>query len=233
MFSPRRMRNNSYRRKINTHRRFERTHFRERAKSRRAIPPRNPERLFVPPEDWHEPTGTPGYRVITQKPGPDYRHVATPKQIRTRLAKLPQEFLKGLEVVQLSRMTRKKAFCPCYGMQWGCAIYLYPFDITLDEHFYSPPPKAFVIESKMYGGRWEQPEPGVWRLIWSESSARDFQLNNVLIHELGHLIDDRNASYIDQERFAEWFATEYGYIRTGGLDRRRPKRKIRRRHHRS
>jgi hypothetical protein len=155
----------------------------------------------------------------------------TEDQVRTRLSKLPQEFLKDLEIVQLSRMTRKKTYCPCYGMQWGCAIYLYPFDETFDEFFYAPPPSSFVIESKMYGGRWEQPEAGVWRLIWTESSARDFQLNNVLIHELGHLIDDRNSSYTDQERFAEWFAIEYGYRHTGGIDRRRPRRRIRRRHH--
>ena len=83
----------------------------------------------------------------------------------------------------------------------------------------------------MYGGRWEQHEPDVWRLVWTEASARDFQLNNVLIHELGHLVDKRNTNYIDQERFAEWFAVEYGYRRTGGSKRRRPHRRIRRRHH--
>ena len=229
MFSPRRVK--PHRRKIRNQKSFERTHFRERAKSRRAIAPHNPGQAFVPPEDWYEPTGNSGYRVLTQAPGPDYRHVVTEDQIRTRLSKLPQEFLRGLEVVQLSRMTRKKAFCPCYGMQWGCAIYLYPFDESFDEYFYAPPPRSLVIESKMYGGRWEQPESGVWRLIWTESSARDFQLNNVLIHELGHLIDDRNSSYTDQERFAEWFAIEYGYRRSGGNARRRPKRKTRRRHH--
>lgn len=231
MFSPRRVNNHSNNRKYRDRRSFERTYLRERAKSRRAISPAYADQSFVPPENWYEPTGAPGYRVLIQEPGPEYRHVVTEDQVRTRLSKLPPEFLEGLEVVQLSRMTRKKAYCPCYGMQWGCAIYLYPFDETFDEFFYVPPPRAFVIESKMYGGRWEQPEVGVWRLIWSESSARDFQLNNVLIHELGHLIDDRNSSYIDQERFAEWFAIEYGYRHTGGIDRRRPKRRIRRRHH--
>lgn len=33
--------------------------------------------------------------------------------------------LKSLQVVQLSRMTRKKKTYPCYGMQWGRALYLY------------------------------------------------------------------------------------------------------------
>lgn len=204
---------------------------RERAKARRAITPRNPGSVFDPPEEWYESTGEKGYRTIVREPGIGYCHVVTPDQIRTRLSKLPKGFVADLEVVQLSTMTRKKEFSPCYGLQWGNAIYLYPFEESLDEYFYAPPPRALVIETKMYGGRWEQSEPGVWRLIWTESTARDFQLNNVLIHELGHLVDKWNTNYVDQERFAEWFAVEYGYRKTGGLKKRRPNRKIRRRHH--
>ena len=59
---------------------------------------------FAPPEDWHEPHNHGGaYRVIVQAPGEGYCHVVTPEQIRERLATVPQEFLRGLEVVQLSR----------------------------------------------------------------------------------------------------------------------------------
>ena len=82
---------------------------------------------FVPPEDWHEPREDGrGYRIVVQPPGEGYRHVLTPDQVRQRLAKLPADFTRSLEVVQLSRMTRKKQGFPCYGMQWGAAIYLYP-----------------------------------------------------------------------------------------------------------
>ncbi len=231
MSTPRPYQANPRRREIRNQNSNGRLRIREHAKSRRAIVHRDQQSTFDPPEDWHEPTGSMGYRIIVRRPGTRCRHVVTPDQIRTRLAKLPEQFLKGLEVVQLSQMTRKKNFCPCYGLQWGCAIYLYPFDESMDEYFYRPPPRSLVIESKMFGGRWEQPAPDVWRLIWTEASARDFQLNNILIHELGHLIDNRNTNYTDQERFAEWFAIEYGYRRSGGQDRRRPKQKVRRRHH--
>ena len=44
----------------------------------------------------------------------------------------------------------------------------------------------------MFGGRWVE-EPGdVWKLVWTEA-VKDFYLNNILIHELGHLLDDRNS----------------------------------------
>ena len=38
---------------------------------------------FIPPEDWHEPTGAgDGYKVIVQQPGDGFRHILTPTDIR-------------------------------------------------------------------------------------------------------------------------------------------------------
>jgi hypothetical protein len=200
-------------------------------KARRSIAPRKVSRPFDPSEDWYAPNGKSEFQVISKSPGPGYLHVVTPEQVISRLDRLPEHFLRRLEVVQLSTMTRKKHRFPCYGMQWGCAIYLYPFDEALEENFNEPPPRSLVIESKMFGGRWDQPLPNTWRLRWTESSARDFQLNNVLIHELGHMLDLRNSTFVDQERYAEWFAVEFGPPRTGGRSSRRHKPYVRRRHH--
>src|SRR5262249_32680238 len=154
------------------------------------------------------------YRVIEQSPGIGYRHVVTPQEVRDRLSQLPAAFVEPLEVVQLSRMTRKKLSFPCYGMQWGPSIYLYPVEETLVEQFKSPPKTSQLIEARMYGARWESDSKGQWRLIWTEQSIKDFYLNNILIHELGHLLDDRNSRSVDRERYAEWFAIEYGYKST-------------------
>lgn len=195
---------------------------------------RNERLPFAPPEDWYEPTETddrPDYRVVVQPPGEGYRHVVTPQQVRDRLAELPASFVKPLEVIQFSRMTRKKQSFPCYGMQWGTTLYLYPIEDTFVEVFDHPPRPALYNEARMYGGRWKETGCGGWRLIWTEASIQDFYLNNILIHELGHLLDERNSSYNDRERYAEWFAIEYGYRRTGGAQSRRPKQRVRRRHH--
>lgn len=169
-------------------------------------------RMFIPLENWYEPTGklSDRYRVVVQSPGEGYRHAVTEEEVRARLAELPSSMLQTLEVVQLSRITRKKLTFPCYGMQWGQALYLYPIEESLVEYFPGPPRPAQRKEAEMYGGRWVQ-DGQAWRLIWTEATIKDFYLNNILIHELGHLIDQRNSSYIDRERFAEWFAIEYGY----------------------
>jgi hypothetical protein len=195
---------------------------------------RNARLPFAPPEDWYDPTDASDYRIVVQEPGEGYRHILTPADVRARLAEVPPQFIEQLEVVQLSRMTRKKQSFPCYGMQWGNALYLYPLEESLTEHFDTPPRPNLVNETKMYGGRWTETSPGSWMLTWSEQAARDFYLNNILMHELGHLVDERNTGYIDRERYAEWFAVQYGYRWTGGPAtrgyRRGPKRK---RHHAS
>jgi len=191
------------------------------------------ERLpFAPPEDWHEPLdNSSGYEVIVQGPGAGYRHAVSPDDVRQRLADLPQCFLADLQVVQLSRITRKKSYFPCYGMQWGSALYLYPIEESLIETFGSPPPTGLVNETKMYGGRWSHTAPSTWKLVWTEKTIRDYYLNNILIHELGHLLDDRNSGYVDRERYAEWFAIEYGFRATQNTRKAGPRRRAVRRHH--
>jgi len=194
---------------------------------------RNEQLPYAPPEDWYEPnqTASSDYRIVVQRPGKGYRHVLTPWQVQDRLAQLPKSFIQPLEVVQFSRMTRKKQSFPCYGMQWGTTLYLYPIEEDLVEDFDNPPRPSLYNEAKMYGGQWIDRGRGAWQLRWTPEAIVDFYLNNILIHELGHLLDERNSNYNARERYAEWFAVEYGYRRTGGAASRRPQQRIRKRHH--
>ncbi len=188
---------------------------------------------FTAPEDWHESHEefSDEYRVIKQPAGDGYVHAVTESEIRDRLADLPEWMIAPLEVVQLSRMTRKKQTFPCYGMQWGTSLYLYPIEDSLVEVFSRPPKPTVYNEARQFGGRWMQVD-GEWQLHWSEDSLRNFYLNNILIHELGHLLDDRNASYRERERYAEWFAIEYGYKPAIASGKAKPRtRKVKRRHH--
>lgn len=166
---------------------------------------------YMPPESWFEPTGEQaGFVVLDHEAGKGFKHVLTEADIRDRLAQLPEGMTRCLEVVQLSQMTRKKRVSPCYGMQWGATIYLYPIEESRVEVFTSPPKPSQKIEAQMFGARWVQDKKH-WKLIWTEDAIRDFYLNNVLIHELGHLVDQRNTTFKDRERYAEWFAVEHGY----------------------
>ncbi len=190
---------------------------------------------YLPPEDWFEPTdeGDLDFWVVEREAGEGYRHIVTEDEIRQRLSLLPEDFIRPLDVVCLSGITRKKSRYPLYGMQWGSTIYLYPMDERLQEFFHRPPNPSQLVEAKMFGGVWTQPESRLWCLEWTEANLRDYYLNNVLIHELGHLLDERNTSVTDRERYAEWFAIHYGYKPSRTLLKDYPKARSKRRHHAS
>jgi hypothetical protein len=174
--------------------------------------------MFNAPETWHESTGRTKLKVVVEPAGQGYIHPVSIAEIRERLAQLPAHLVSGLEVLQLSRMTRKRRTFPCYGMQWGTSVYLYPIEESLVEPYVRPPKPAQLIEAEMFGGKWAK-EGDVWTLTWTPESIRDFYLNNVLIHEIGHINDQRNSNYQDRERYANWFAIEYGYRVSRGLIR--------------
>jgi hypothetical protein len=194
---------------------------------------------FAPPETWYEPEegrkDGGSYRIVVQPPGDGFRHILTPQQIRDRLSELPDWMLEPLEVVQLSQMTRKKRSFPCYGLQWGSTLYLYPIEESLTEYYGRPPKPAQMNEARMFGGCWVHTRQDDWRLEWTEAAIRDYYLNNILIHELGHLLDNRNRSHVDRERYAEWFAIEHGYRASRRADetaeQRKNPRTVVRRHH--
>jgi hypothetical protein len=166
---------------------------------------------FNAPETWHEPSGeSSGINFIIEPPGSGYVHPVTVEEVRERIAQLPRELTRQLETVKFSRMTKKRALFPCYGMQWGSAIYLYPIETSYQEVYTRPPSPQQEIDARMYGGQWSQ-SGDIWILSWTKDTIRDFYLNSVLIHEIGHIHDDRNRRFQDRERYADWFAIEYGY----------------------
>jgi len=170
---------------------------------------------FSAPEIWHEPRGLSEIDYLVQAPGTGYVHPVTIDEVRNRIAGLPAPLTTGIEVVQFSAMTRKRRYFPLYGMQWGPNIYLYPIEASLTEIYRRPPTPQQLVEARMFGGEWKQ-VGGNWILSWTTETIRDFYLNNVLIHEIGHVHDSRNKNTGARERYANWFATEYGYRASRG-----------------
>lgn len=148
---------------------------------------------FTAPETWYEPRGLTEIEYVIQSPGSDYIHPVTIEEVQNRIASLPEQLTEGIEVIQFSAMTRKRRLFPLYGMQWGPNIYLYPIESSLTETYRRPPTPQQLIEARMFGGEWRQ-ESDSWILSWSADTIRDFYLNNVLIHEIGHVCDSRNTN---------------------------------------
>ena len=128
-------------------------------------------------------------------------------------------------------MTRRVGIFGDDGEQVDDEIYLYPMPETLIEEYVGPlkPQTKRIIN--MFGGKLvvvEEVGSITSQIHWNERTAKDYYLNHLLIHEIGHVLDDRNTSVGAREAYADWFADEYGYKPTMHLRR---SRRVKKRHH--
>jgi len=195
-----------------------------------------------PTEIFYESRGyrdTPGQlpRYILQQPRDEYIHVVTPQEAVDRLSLLENDVGReiAIEIVQFSTGTNKQMRDLLYGLQWGTSIYLYPMHESLTEQLAEPLNPIARQEYEKYGAKYVVKNPDEWSIQWGLETIRDFYLNNILIHEAGHMDDDRNTSPAKREAYANWFAETYGYPRSEAAAKRHQeqgKRKhIRKRHH--
>lgn len=154
-----------------------------------------------------EPNGRLHFKV--EQPGPGYFHPLTKDDVRQRLASLPQAFLANLHTVYMPRMTRKRKTLNIYGLQYGYVIYLYPMPDSMTEDLGQEIKPLHRIEA-VKAGAVVTDGNGSCKLQWTKDSLRTFYRDNILIHELGHTIDEKNTKEIDRERFAEEFVIKWG-----------------------
>lgn len=176
---------------------------------------------YQSPEIWYEPHEYEDYYFRWQEPGYERYHPATEDEIETRLSAVSNKYLYNLSWVTRAGVTRKKTSFPLYGMAWGETIYLYSVSRHLTEFYDELPEPSFVSSTKKYGGKWRQ-YGSTWELQWTEQSIKEFYLEDILMHELGHINDKRNTSYRDREAYANHFAIKHGNAP--------PKTKVKKRH---
>lgn len=176
----------------------------------------------------------PQYHVMP--PGNGYIHPLVKNDVIDRIAELPSVIRRSLasclDHIVMPTHTRKMDSDGSYGIQWGSSLYLFPMEENREEYFFDPSPLK-LQETKRFGARWSHNrDKNSWTCRWTPEGLIDFYRENVLIHELGHLLDKRNNSYIDRERFAEAFAQQYGHTLDHFEDRKKPHRdRKHRRHH--
>ena len=171
---------------------------------------------FSAPETWHEPQGLDDIRYELQSAGEGYLHPVAPDEVQDRIRMLPERLTESIEVVRFSSMTRTSQPVSAVWNAVGCEHLPVPHrSFTGRILRTTAESSAQLIESRMFGGEWKQVD-GIWTLTWTRETIRDFYLNNVLIHEIGHVNDLRNTNSAARERYANWFATEYGYRTSRG-----------------
>jgi hypothetical protein len=132
--------------------------------------------------------------------------------VRDVIEQVPAEFVVGLSGIILLGGTRKQDKV-CYSLfHYGCyggnRIYLHPYPRRRMVRWLGTRADPwFVQEFGPHGAEFVE-DRGSRKMVWSEDSLRRYYLHNVLLHELGHHVDKRDANRRKSERFAEWFAAE-------------------------
>jgi hypothetical protein len=146
----------------------------------------------------------------------DFLMPVTADEIRIRLNLVPKDFLQGLKGVIILGGSNKQLKVSwgnlfCFGAYGYQIIFLSPFPkAQLIEYSTSLPAPHIKKEAERAGAIYEFKD-GLWHRIFTEESLKRFYLNDVLMHELGHHVDQHTTTDKKAERYAEWFATEYGY----------------------
>ena len=162
----------------------------------------------------YEPFDASGIQFHVEEPGPNFRHPVTPGEVVNRLAELPKHVFRQvgekLDHVAMPALTKKLLRKPSYGMQCKGSVYLFPVESSGIMKFGRSMDSAQRIELETFGARllWNEEEEG-WDCHWSEETLRLFYLQDVLLHEVGHVLDRRNRNTRNRERYANNFAIQY------------------------
>lgn len=153
---------------------------------------------------------------IIDNPSRDFFFPVTVEDIKDQLARLPDFQVRWLSYIWLRKQSQKDyesedSFQGCY--IWGRdvqLITLYSFPNDLRMNFGKKKPKQSTLNwYKAYCTRLFE-EQGRWYLQWTKDEIKDYYLNGLLLHEIGHHVDTiykyRKASKAKAEKWAGGYA---------------------------
>lgn len=142
-----------------------------------------------------------------------------PQDINEYLEKMPEEFVNGIKGIYLLGGTKKQKKASFgslfrYGCYSGSKIYLHAFpENRMTLSFKKNKPSPSILEEYERANANIKNVKGGLCISFDIGSLKRFFLQDVLTHEIGHHMDRYNIDQTHKrsERFAEWFASEYGY----------------------
>jgi len=154
--------------------------------------------------------------IEKSKTHPKFIFPISKSDIEYTLSLLPEEFTKGINGIFLLSGTNKQESFAQKAMVFGGynpflkTIVLHPFPTKYLNSFYKKLPAPHKLNDfKRAGARIKKVNKG-WEIKFSLMNLRNFYLNDVLIHEIGHHIDENyDKSNKKMENFAEHFVQQY------------------------
>jgi hypothetical protein len=140
----------------------------------------------------------------------------TANDIRTTLGSIPAQYIMDLDAVLVPSGSKKQIRSMkdhfMHGEYWQSCIFLHPYPKILMTRVYEKVPNPAVVQTYTRAGAIMVPTNRGIELSFDIASLRRYYLRDVLIHEIGHHVGGpKKAASQQSERFAKWFASEYGY----------------------
>ncbi|RJP66015.1 MAG: hypothetical protein C4532_16625 [Candidatus Abyssobacteria bacterium SURF_17] len=163
-------------------------------------------------------------RYIVDPPPKGYVYPCTPKDVRRKLASLSEEMLRNVSVIHLCNQVKMNPGVDAHIYDNSC-IRIYPVPEKLRWAYGKKKPNPACMQERLeFGAYWQKIEDE-WFLCWDKDSLREYVLSHVLLHEIGHSMDDKHCGTRRGEKLAEAFAHHYGS--NAEIKRRAKKRKKR------
>ncbi|NOQ73479.1 MAG: hypothetical protein GQ574_15850 [Crocinitomix sp.] len=152
---------------------------------------------------------------IVDNPSRDFFFPVTKEDIQEQLKNLPDYQIKWLSYIWLKKQSQKEfdnenSLQGCY--IWGGGIQLitlYSFPNDLKMNFGKKRPKQSTLNwYKAFCSRLVE-EKQNWYLQWTKEEIKNYYLNGLLLHEIGHHIDNQYKYSIASITKAEKWADNY------------------------
>ena len=152
---------------------------------------------------------------IVDNPSRDYFFPITVDDIEYTISKLPAFHTEKITHIWLKKNSPKENYQGCFITGSGVnLIVLYAFPVDLKMRFGIKKPSQKIL-------RWYSAfhpnlvlENEEWALQWSKESIKQYYLEGLLLHEIGHQIDSRHKRFMSkkyQNRKAEKYADNFAY----------------------
>jgi hypothetical protein len=153
--------------------------------------------------------------LLVENPSRDFVFPASPAEVAEQLRRLPPKDVEGITHLWFPPVNEKQLQAGLPLAEFICGsgvrvIVIHPWRADLTMNFGAKRPTGSI--ARQYE-RWTsdfRQSDGSWKLVWEPDTARDFVLNSLLLHEVGHHVDwYRNHWSAANGRTAEHRAETY------------------------
>jgi len=165
-----------------------------------------------------------GVQYIVDPPPRGYVYPCSMEDIRAKLGELPPEMLRNITAIHLCNQVKMNPGVDAH-IYDGSHIRIYPVPDNLRWNYGAKKPNPALAQERLeFGAYWRRID-GEWWLCWDKDSLKDYIVNHVFMHEIGHSLDDTHYGTNRGEKLAEAFAHRAG--NNSEIKHRAKKRKMR------